>query len=182
MAKYSTKRKFKYKAQREEIDLVEQNVNQTVNYINDWKRKELVHLALYKSNKTPVCIPISKNSYLIGKFGMRKTESTWILTNLVEEKNYEFSKRSSAVLYAICYQVGRYKLANEIMLYDSDVLRLRDQSEILKYKLENAIAKKDHWRIDYFNILSTRASFRLQDAKNQLEKTTNLAKYFKIWE
>lgn len=182
MAKYSTKRKFKYRASQDEIAVVEQNVNSTVEYVKNWKRKELVNFAFTKTNKIPVVIPIDKDAYIIGRFGLKKENGTWKLSDIIEDQHFNFSKRSSAVLYAVCSQMGQHKIANEIQLYDSDVLRIAHQLEIFNYKLQRAIQKKDSWRTDYFRILSSRANFRLQDAKNQLEKTTNLAKYFKIWE
>lgn len=182
MAKYSTKRKFRYKAKSNELAVVEENVNQTVNYVKKWKRNELLKIAFNSYNQTPICVQIAKDAYLIGRFGVKRFNDTWQATYISEEKDYYFSKRSSAVLFALCAQTGRYKIANEILLYDSDVLRIKEQLEIYNYKLLLAKQKKDSWRLDYFSILSSRAFYRLQDAKNQLEKTTSLAKYIKIWE
>ena len=48
-------------------------------------------------------------------------------------------------------------------------------------KKDRARRKKDHWRFDHFDIMQCAAEFELEDARNQLEKTIHLAKYFKIW-
>lgn len=182
MARYSTKRKFRYKPKPIELAAVEENINHTVDYVKKWKRHELIKMAFNTYKQTPVCVQVSRDAYLIGRFGIRRTNNVWQATYIPEEKDYNFSKRTTAVLFALCNQTGRFKLANEILLYDSQVLMIKEQLEMYNHKLLLAKEKKDSWRLDYFSILSSRAFYRLQDAKNQLEKTTSLAKYIKIWE
>lgn len=184
MAKSSTKRKSKAKSNLtpERLAEVEQGIAQAVRYIDDWKRREIANLATKQQTDIPICVPIKKDAYLVGKYGVKRVNKIWHVIDSVTEKEEYFSRRSSAVAYALCIQTRHIKLAKEILTHDSDVIRLSEHLDVYKLKANRARSKKDYWRVDHFNILASRAEYQLEDAKNQLEKSMDLAKYFKIWE
>lgn len=161
-------------------------IDQAVEYVDQWKRKELFSFAINppKSDTIPVCIPIGKNTYVIGSFGLKKNDTVWTVTSADRRVNYNFMTRSSAVVYSICVQTGRKKLAQDILDRNNDLFRLQNRLVEFQYLQAKAQKKKDkdYWRLDYYTIMAESAEFAIIDAKNQLEKSLNLAKYFKIWE
>lgn len=183
MAKSSTKRKYKIKPVPEQVEQLEHSIKQAVQYINDWQRKELLSIAINKQpGSLPVCVPIKKDAYLVGSFGLKRTGRLWEVTSPSNDKVLHFSRRLSGLVYLLCLQTNYGKLAREILQHDNKVVQLLENIELFKHGLEKSRRKQDWWRYDHFTNLLSNAEFRLEDAKNQLEKSIVLAKYFKIWD
>jgi len=184
MAKLSTRKKSKtkHKLPPEQLAQVDHGVTQVVKYINDWKKKELFQLAANpKPGTIPICIPVGKTSYVVGRYGVMKEGAVWAAVNSSNNDRYNFSRRATAIVYTLCEQTGHRKLAQSILHHDANVIKIAEELEAYTYKKECASRKRDYWRVDHFNIMAASAEFRLSDAKNQLEKSIQLAKYFKIW-
>ena len=183
MAKSSTRKKSKNKPEitPEQIAQAEQGVEQAIKYINDWKRRELFSLATTPTKELPVCIPINKDAYLIGRLGLKRHGNKWIVIDSTDNAEYLFIKRSTAIIYSLCTQTGRQKLARNILQHESSVIKISEDVETFKFRKETAQRKRDYWRVDHFDIMENSAAHKLEAAKNQLEKSLQLAKYFKIW-
>ena len=184
MAKSRTKKKPQHQITEEDTQIIKQTIEKAVSYVTEWKRKQLVSLALKPDPKTiPVCIPITKTDYVIGQYGLKRVPNKyWQIHNSITGKEDRFVNRTSAVVYCICEQTGKPKLAKEVLEYNSQLLRMYSRLEEFKYLQDRACKKKDYWRVDYYTIMAESAEFAIHDAKNQLEKSINLAKYFRIWE
>lgn len=185
MAKSPTKRKQRVKADPTTEANVNQAINAAVNYVKSWKRNELITLASNPPKNTlPVCIPVKRDAYVIGRHGLKKDNGLWTLHTQDYNESHEFVYRSSAVVYSICSQTGRKKLAQEILNSNQEILRLQRRLQEFQYLFDKARRKKDkdYWRLDHYTIMMESAEFAVIDAKNELEKSINLAKYFKIWE
>jgi hypothetical protein len=183
MAKSSTRKKSKNKPQitSEQIAQAELGVEQAIKYINDWKKKELFSLATTPSKDLPICIPIKKDAYLIGRHGLKRHGDKWVIIDSADSVEYLFIRRSTAIIYSLCTQTGRQKLAHKILQHESSVIKITDDVETFKFRKETARRKHDYWRVDHFDIMENCATYKLEAAKNQLEKSLQLAKYFKIW-
>jgi hypothetical protein len=183
MAKSSTRKKSKNKPQitSTQIAQAEQGVVQAIKYINDWKRRELLSLATTPSKDIPICIPIKKDAYLIGRLGLKRRGDKWVVIDSVDNAEYLFIKRSTAIIYSLCTQTSRQKLACKILQHESSVIKITDDVETFKFRKETARLKRDYWRVDHFDIMENCATYKLEAAKHQLEKSLQLAKYFKIW-
>lgn len=181
MARSSTKRKSKFKANPQQIVELKQSVEQAVRYVDTWKKRELESLVLHKKTAVPVCIPVSKTRFAVGRYGLKKSGNLWTAVDSRDYSEYTFSRRITALLYALCQQTGHKRIANQILQYDSEVIKLSDQLNIFTHHKESAKRKGDHWRHDHYYIMSSDIQFRLEEAKNQLEKSIDLAKYFKVW-
>jgi hypothetical protein len=183
MAKSSTKRKYRVKAALEQVEQIEKRIDQAVQYIGDWQRRELISIALNKQPKSlPICIPIKKDTFVVGQYGLKRTGKLWEVTSSTSEKILYFSRRLTGLVYLLCLQTNHFKLAKEILQYDNKILLLTEEVEIFRHSIERARRKKDWWRYDLFINLVTHVEFQLEDTKNQLEKSIVLAKYFKIWD
>lgn len=186
MAKSRTPKKSKIKysgtpEQKQQLAEVTQAVNNAASYVKNWKLKELATMAESK-NSAPTCIPLGRNGLLIGKLAIKPAGSEWELMEYNKDYSRFFNSQASAVAFALCKQTGRIRLAEEIIAKDSKLSELQNKMANFRYNLANAYKKKDYWRVDLFSILSENMEMQLEDAKNQLQKTLNLTKYFKIWE
>ena len=181
MAKYSTPKKSKNKTPitTEHYNAIEKTVNDAVTYIDHWARKELLALASSDVD-SPLCIPISKTDYLVGKFTVKQIKDLWTVTNVNNNTEIVFSSKAAAVIYSLCEHKEQHKLAKEILKYNTDIIKLSDDLLIYLHHKKSAKIKHDTWRIDHFYIMEHSARYKLQDARNQLEKILRLAKYFKI--
>lgn len=185
MAKSPTRKKSRVKRTLppEQLAEVEQGVKQAVKYVNDWKKRELFQMAAnVKKGTIPICIPVSKTSYVVGQYGIVKDGTTWAAVNSVDNVKNNFSRRASALVYTLCDQTGHKKLAKSILQHDTNVIKITEELESYTYKKDRASRKQDYWRVDHFYIMAASAEFRLSEAKHQLEKSIQLAKYFKIWD
>lgn len=181
MAKSSTKRKYKIKPTQ--VRQLKQGIDQTVQYVNDWQRRELLAMALTKKAQTlPVCIPFDNNTYIVGQYGLERDNDLWLVTSSQDQQQTYFSTKLTALIYLICLQTGRHDLADTINKQDNSMINLAQELSSYKRGQKQAERKKDWWRFDYFNNLASNTEIKLSEAKNQLEKTIVLAKYFKIWE
>lgn len=185
MAKLPTRKKRKAKLDPETTVQLNTAIDHAVEYVKLWKRQELINIVTNppKTNSLPVCIPIKKDTYVIGNQGLTKSDNVWHLTEANTKKSHLFVHRSSAVVYAICTQIGKPKLAQEILNHNQDLIRLQTKLNEFKYLQDKARRRKDkdYWRLDYYNIMLESVEFDIVDAKIQLEKSLNLAKYFKVW-
>lgn len=183
MAKSLTRKKSKVKTAvlPEQIANIKQQVDKAVQYVDNWKLREIQRMATSQKGPIPICVPIGKTAYIVGLYGVKKDGLIWTTIDSRDNSIHNFSRRASAIVYTLCDQTGHRRLAKDILQHDTDVIKITEELETLTYKKSRALTKKDYWRLDHFHIMSSSAEFRLDDAKHQLEKSMHLAKYFKIW-
>lgn len=161
---------------------LEKTISNAVLYVEQWTRKELLAIAI-DSGSLPLCIPAGNSGYLIGKFKIKQKNDTWLAQNIFNAEKMFFASRSVAVIYALCDHQGYYKLADEILKYNTKVINIIDDLLMYNHYKKSAKRNKDIWRVDHYTIMEDSAKYKLDDAKYQLEKRLHLAKYFKIrWE
>jgi hypothetical protein len=179
MAKYYSKRKSrKKKSVDAEVDLLKKEIDHTVEYIDHWQKRELSLLLL---KNIPILVPLGTNALVVGRFAVKKHDDFWHTMDTRNDKERKFKFKNSAILYALCDLKGHSELADEIFSYDNQVVKLSNDIEIYKYRHDTASKNKDYWRADYFSILCGSSQYKLEDAVRQLQKSINLAKYYKIW-
>lgn len=183
MAKSSTKRKYRTKPAPEQVEQIETGVDRAVKYIASWQRQELLSLALsQKTGDLPVCVPIKKDTYIVGKCGLKRSGKLWEVTSPYNQESLHFSRKVTALIYLLCVQTKYPKLAKEILHHDREIIRLVEELEYYNYSLEKSKRKQDWWKVDHYTNRSSNVEFKLLEARNQLEKSIDLAKYFKIWD
>jgi hypothetical protein len=182
MAKCSTLKKSKNDSlliSNEHYMHIEQTIDNTVLYIKQWTRTEL--LSLLSTSTDLLCIKLNKSTYLIGKFLITQIDNNyWSVQGVSSNDYYIFSSRSIAVIYALC-ECKRYsKLALEILKHDTNIIKLSEELVFYTYQRNTAKSKHDNWKIDHYGIMESSVTYKLEDAKMQLKKSLHLAKYFKI--
>ena len=181
MAKFYSRKKFQIKKTTPQVQVVQSEIEQTVQYVQRWQRSELSKLLLQNKTPVPVCVEINPNTYIIGRYAIKKLNNLWYSLDSRDESEQKFNSKLSAVLHALCDLRGRKELANEILEYDNRVMKLSTDLAIYKHRRLSSIRKKNFWRSDYFQIREDSTNYQLEEAKKQLQKSINLAKYYKIW-
>jgi hypothetical protein len=181
MEKYSTPKKIKDKTHitNTQTACVEDTVNKAVWYVDQWTKKELLAMVANKST-SPLCIPVGKSGYLIGKYKIKPVNNFWVAQDIFNNTKHVFSSKIVAVIYTLCDHQGHHKIANEILTYDTEIIKILEDLTIYTHLKKSAKVKHDTWRVDHYSIMETSAMFKLEDVKKQLEKSLHLAKYFKI--
>lgn len=183
MAKFFTKRKSRTKVQPEQIQQLSQSIDQAVQYVSDWQRKELINMSMAQTaDSLPICIPVGRDRYVVGSYGLQRQAALWQVTKADQIEPVYFSTRSTALLYLLCVQTRHKNLAKEIQQYDTAIIKLREDYDLYTNRLQKARKKKDYWRVDHLVNRSSDIECKLNEAKNQLRKSIDLAKYFKIWD
>lgn len=181
MAKYYSKRKSKTRQPAAAVDVVKNEIDAAVQYVGHWQQRELSTLANRPKEATPVCVPIGQDSYIVGRFGIRKYSGLWYSIDTRTEQEQHFNSKKTAVLHALCTLKGRLTMAEEILHYDQQVSKLSNDINIYQHRIDSAVKNKDYWRLDYYSTRQSGAQYKLDDVKKRLQKTIDLAKYFKIW-
>lgn len=184
MAKYFTVKKQKNKSliTKKQVAQIDATINSTVAYIEKWTKKEFLSMVT-QTSLTPICVLVSDSEYLISKFKIKLINGTWVACHLFNSNRYIFSSRSIAVIYVICEHRGYYKLAEEILRHNTSMLNIIEDLKIYSYRKNAAAQKNDSWQFAHYAIMEDSAKYKLEDTKKLLEKSLNLAKYFKIqWE
>jgi hypothetical protein len=177
MAKSATakKSKIKYRASKQEQESMGHAVDLAVQYVNQWKLHEITRMI---QRKAPVCIPVGDRGYVVGHHVViPTTEGTWDLHGYSRGKINNFSSPGAALAYSMCDQSGRIKIAQEIMESDRLVQKYQENLARGKYRLAQARARNDIWRMDFFTTLTQESQLYLTDARNQLQKNLKQTKY-----
>lgn len=175
----STKRKSNKKsAQRELV----QASNQVVNYIQSWTQKQTKEISV-NTTQFPVCMPIGKNRWQVGKFTVeRVSEFCWRVYNVTGDLVHEFTLKQAAVLYSALTHIKRTHTADQILSLDKILGQLEADAAIYNRMLRSAERKKDSDAIDLYNARYSKIQGRIDQARNDLQKSLNQAKYIKIWD
>jgi len=163
--------------------IVEQAVDEAVRRVKHWTRKELEILLNRKNSqeKIPIIVQIDKHCFLVGNYACLNKDDHWYLIYRNNDQELQFQEKNSAVFYAICYQTNRYQLAEQILKYDNDILRLKIKADLYRMRYDKSIKTKKH--TDAGNIYSCRyyeTRARILRAQGLLEKSLKLAKYFNL--
>lgn len=169
------KSKIKYCASKEEQDEIGHAVDIAVQYVNTWKLNEITRMI---QRNAPVCIPIGNRGYVVGHQAIVPThDGTWDLHGFSRGKINTFSSRAAAVAYSMCDQSGKIKISQEIMESDRLVRKYQENLARSRYRLDQARAKNDIWRMDLFTTLIQESQLYLTDAQDQLQKNLKQTKY-----
>ena len=163
---------------------VEHAVKEVVKHVKRWTRKELETLlasSIISKEKIPIIVQLDDQCYLIGDYACSLINDHWHLIYRNSDKELEFQNKNSAIFYAICQQTNRYQLAEQILKYDNDILRLRQKANI--YRTRYIQAGKGKQKSSYSDIYSCRyheSMAKMSHARVLLEKSLKMAKYFNL--
>lgn len=138
--------------------------------IRDWTKTELTRLRATSS--TAICISLDNGNYLVGTQTVETINgSEWKADNKL------FTNKSSAIIYCALMHKGRIKSADKLYNIDYKCGRLQFEKTIFGYRLGEAYAQHDQFKIDVIGSRFTLAKDRLALAKLELSKILSDAKY-----
>ena len=166
------------------ISTVENAVDQAVNYLQTWTKKELATLMDQQASngRIPLVARVGRSGYLIGNYAVQPTEQGWwkVSYRYNEEEVMLFSSKASAFVYILYRHNNNFNKADQIQFEDGDVRRWIIKAEQYHYRYKQAIKKKNTLKTDLFYIRYQETLSRLSQAKFLLEKSLRSAKYFKL--
>jgi hypothetical protein len=182
MAKsHTTKKHRNKKLIKKAQQLAEQQVAEELKfaYVDWWVKRELERLV---ANNVLIIHPEESKSYRIAYFKISQCGDTWQVVNERNQQTLVFSGKSSAVFYCLFEHKQYFDKSRELLTYDRSVQNLESNRKFLSHKYKQAQEKKDGFAQDLCEARLSDVVPRLDDAKEQLQKILNSAKYIKLWD
>ena len=147
-------------------------------YIKEWAQQEARKLL----KTQPLIVPASWG-YQVGRFKVSRLRSgQWSVQNEYNELINNFTSRRSAILYSVLYQIGRFAASKEILQCDQTVGKLEADMAHYAHSIKRATERNDYVTVDVVSARYYDTQHKLSQARNDLEKSLNQAKYVKVWE
>jgi hypothetical protein len=149
-----------------------------VEKIRRFTQKELDNLASISSD-LPLCYQVGTD-VLVGHYRVLKIDdTTW---RVVENglQLFDFFNRKDAIFYCIALHKRQYQLAQDIRECDSLLNRLEFDAALYRIRYKKAIKNSDPWGEEYYTTRYQETMERIAQAKKELTKSLNLAKYIKL--
>jgi hypothetical protein len=182
MAKsHITKKHRNKKLIKQAQQLAEQQVAEELKfaYVDWWVKRELERLV---ANNVLIIHPEENKSYRIAYFKISQYGDVWHVTNERDRRTLVFSVKSSAVFYCLFEHKQYFDKSQELLIYDRSVQNLESNRKFLNHKYKQALEKKDEFAQDLCEARLSDVVPRLDNAKEQLQKILNSAKYIKLWD
>jgi len=153
-------------------------VGLAIDKLEFWAKKEIDFLTY--NYKKVVCLPLTKNSWLVGKYKVVKKDQEYVIYDDNKPK-YKFQNNRAVFVYCVLDKLRIHGLSNQILLNDQLINRLANELNTLEFK-RKIYNKRNN---DKFFIIDSRLSevkLKLDQAKKDLEKNLLSAKYLKVWD
>lgn len=174
MAKSPTKRKVTKNRIQEIVEAAEA----ASIYVGLWTKKETD-----KISRSELVITPSKSGYHVGKYSVRNINQVWQVFDEWGSLVNPFSSKKSAVYWCVLAHTDRIKQSQTLMYQDVRLSKYTQDHANYQYRKARATIRKDYFTVDVCNARMAKNESLLEDARNDLEKTLNSAKYLKgIWE
>jgi hypothetical protein len=158
---------------------IDQAVKQAVKHVRTWTQQNLQQVIdRHQKDKLPLIITLGKEGYLIGNYALRCIDNRWHMIYRYNDQELEFTRKNSAVFYAVCQQTGRGQTAQQILCQDQRIDRLQNELNFFRARIDRA--RKKSQNIDLYVSRYQETQSQLLVAGNLLEKTLQMAKYINI--
>lgn len=159
-------------------------VNQTVDYLQSWTKKEFLSMLEKNSTagKMPIIAQFGDRGYLVGNYALQPSYQNWwqVSYRFGDNEDKIFSSKVSALCYIVHRHNNNLYRADQILTDDKNVQRWMVKSEQYHYRYRQALKKKNSLKSDLFFTRYQETIYQLNQARSQLEKTLRSAKYFKL--
>ena len=166
--KSSTKRK-----------LGEKLVSLAMAKVDAWTIKELVNLG--HNLDYPICLQVSDKEYWVGTHKIFHAGPNHWRVEHNDKLVHDFYNQQAAVFYAVYYKCKLYKIADTLLMCDQAVAKSFTEHKIYSSKLADKTKKIDEFKHQLWTTKLEKAQAELEQAKKDLKKSLDLAKYNKIW-
>lgn len=149
-----------------------------VEKIRRFTAQELGKLAS-NSGDLPLCYQVGTD-VLVGKYRVIKVDNTTWRTVENGLQLFDFFNRKDAIFYCIALHKQQYKLAQDIRECDSLLSRLEFDAALYRIRYKKAIKNEDIWGEEYYTTRYQETMERITQAKKEIKKNIDLAKYIKL--
>ena len=137
-------------------------------------------LAKLNSGPLPFCYQIGADTLIVGKYKIVKVDAKCWRIFLNSEQLFDFFNRKDAIFFCIAKHKNRHDIALEIQLTDNLIGVLEFDATLYRYRYRKAQENNDQWNTELFSNKYIETVARLEQAKKQLKKSLNSAKYIKV--
>jgi hypothetical protein len=149
-----------------------------VEKIKRFTQQELDTLANTPS-ELPFCYQLDKD-ILVGRYKViRINDNCWRVMSS-DRQLFDFFNRKGAIFYCIALHKEKKQLASDIQQCDSLLNRLEFDAALYRQRYKKAQQKEDNWGEEYYSARYTETMNRIEQAKKEIKKNLNLAKYIKV--
>jgi len=149
-----------------------------VEKIQRFTQQELARLTNTPS-ELPFCYQLGTD-VLVGRYRVQKIDDRCWRVMLNHQQLFDFFNRKDAIYYCIALHKQQTQLAQDIQQCDSLLNRLEFDAALYRLRYKKAQAKADDWAEEYYSARYTETMDRIEQAKKELKKSLNLAKYIKL--
>jgi len=157
-----------------------ESANETfdVEKIKRFTQQELEKITTVSSD-LPLCYQIGTD-VLVGRYRVVKiNEQTWQVMD-GSSQLFNFFNRKDAIFYCIALHKQQYQLAHNIKEADSLLNRLEFDAALYRIRYKKAQQNEDQWGEEFYSTRYQETMNRVAQAKKEIKKNLNLAKYIKL--
>jgi len=155
-------------------------VNLAITKLDKWTRKELN--VIRHSGEVPFCIPIAPNSWAVGSYEIKQKGPTNFYVYQDNKLIHNFYSKQAAIFYAVFTNLHYYNMADKLLTKDQKVGKFYNDLEFYRKKLNQDRILNDGFKCQLYYSRYEEAKSLFKLSLTELEKTLNLAKYYKIWD
>ena len=149
-----------------------------VEKIQRFTQQELARLTNTPS-ELPFCYQLGTD-VLVGRYRVQKIDDRCWRVMLNHQQLFDFFNRKDAIYYCIALHKQQTQLARDIQQCDSLLNRLEFDAALYRLRYKKAQQIQDSWGEEYYSARYTQTMDRIEQAKKELKKSLNLAKYIKL--
>lgn len=131
------------------------------------------------NSELPFCYQMGSD-ILIGRSKVIKINDKCWRVYYDDVEVFDFFNRKDAIFYCIAVHKKQINLANEIRDNDSLLNKLEFEASLFRHRYKAANNKQDEWGAEYYSTRYTETMRRIEQTKQELKKSLNLAKYIKL--
>lgn len=142
--------------------------------VSEWTKKELADLQAL--SKEPICLELSNGDYIVATYKITKLAPGlgWKVDDLL------FTSKTSAIYYATMLHLCKMDEAHKLLTVDSRVAVLESEKSFFRTRLDQAHLQNDEFKIGLFTSRYIETKNNLVQAKKELSKIINIAKYINV--
>jgi hypothetical protein len=147
-----------------------------IGLVRDFTYKELYDIL--RNSKEPLIYELNKNEIAVGRYIIQRQQNFWAVMTHLADVDHVFQSKIVAIVYCIVLLKNNLNLARKIVDLDNRVLLNRSEMNLYKTKLSEMTP--DEFKQELYAAKYTNSKIKYTIAKEELEKTLNLAKYLKL--
>lgn len=157
---------------------VDEYIQEFVNLIRNFTYNELYDI-LRKSDGSIVYTP-NGEEYFVGRYVIRNIKPLWRVENQLGDIQFDFCNKSAAIFYAMALMKTKINLARQLETADYAFRRSKSQWDLYKQKIKIVLKQGDESKVELMLAKHSDCKYKYIIAKEELEKTLNMAKYLKL--